>query len=245
MRLASFVVGLVLLLAPWPAGAQLGPGPGGRAPFSAQSPAQNEAGRFDYYSLVLSWSPSFCATQSGRGNGAQCNRRDGRHFAFVLHGLWPQHERGWPEHCPIRDSTFVPQPVVDRMLDIMPSQRLVVHQFRKHGTCSGLDAEAYFELSRKLFESIKVPQRFARPNQAFTVSPPEVIQAFVEANAGMRPDQLAVVCGGAGQRLREVRICFTRDRGLRSCGANESPRRLCSSDRLYVPPVREGEGGLR
>ena len=50
---AAVVLGLVTLATA--AYAQLGPGPGGRAPYSAQPPARNEAGVFDYYSLVLGY----------------------------------------------------------------------------------------------------------------------------------------------------------------------------------------------
>ena len=41
-----------------------------------------------------------------------------------------------------------------------------------------------------------------------------------------------------GDRLKEVRICFNKGGGLRACGRNEDQRRLCSAERMYVPPVR-------
>jgi ribonuclease T2 len=49
---------------------------------------------------------------------------------------------------------------------------------------------------------------------------------------------IAVQCGGSGNRLREVRICFSKSGTFRACGPNENQRRLCSADRMYVPPVR-------
>jgi ribonuclease T2 len=233
---------LLVLTGSGMANAQLGPGPGGRAPLAHQPPPKNEAGRFDYYALVLSWSPTFCETNQRGNNDPQCNPRSSRHYAFVLHGLWPQHDRGWPEYCPTRGSTFVPQPLIDRMLDIMPSSRLVIHQFRKHGTCSGLDADRYFALSRKLFETVKIPPRFDRPNQPFTVTPGEVTKAFLDANPALKAEQIVVDCGGRGGRLREVRVCFSKEGQFRDCGANENNRRLCSSNRITVPPVRAGAG---
>src|SRR6516165_2487386 len=64
---------------------------------SAQDQRQNTPGEFDYYVLSLSWSPSFCeeAEERGRNSQAQCG---GRPFSFVVHGLWPQYEHGFPEY---------------------------------------------------------------------------------------------------------------------------------------------------
>lgn len=222
--------------------AQLGPGPGGRAPYANQPPPRNEAGRFDYYAMVLSWSPTHCATNARGPSDQQCNPRSGRGYSFILHGLWPQHERGYPESCPTQERPFVPDRTIDRMLDIMPSRPLIIHEYKKHGTCSGLSPEAYYDLSRKLFGKVKIPPRYERPNQAFFVTPGEVVNDFVSVNPGLKPDMVAVVCGGQGGRLREIRVCYTREGEFRSCGQNENPRRLCGLPRMYVPPVRDSRG---
>src|SRR3979490_1711090 len=69
-------------------------------PASARDRRQDEPGQFDFYVLSLSWSPSFCEEASERGNEgrsqAQCG---GRPFSFVVHGLWPQYEHGFPDYC--------------------------------------------------------------------------------------------------------------------------------------------------
>src|SRR5579862_285274 len=88
-------------------------------------------GRFDYYVLSLSWSPQHCAS-ADRQDDAQCGIR---RYGFVLHGLWPQDERGYPESCA---TTMLSNSTVEKMLDIMPSPELVRHEWAKHGTCSGL-----------------------------------------------------------------------------------------------------------
>lgn len=199
-------------------------------------------GRFDYYALALSWSPTHCASVD-RPDSEQCDRRDGRRFAFVLHGLWPQFERGFPEFCPTADRPFVPERTIERMKDIMPARGLIIHQYRKHGVCSGMDPEGYFALSRKLYERIKIPQRFLSPDQNQVVETDNVVDEFVAANPGLKPDMLAVVCGGPGNRLREVRVCFTPNGDFRTCGSNETQRRLCAAPRVFVPPVRESRGG--
>jgi ribonuclease T2 len=61
---------------------------------------------------------------------------------------------------------------------------------------------------------------------------------MIAANPGLRPDMMAISCGGAGNRLKEVRICFTKSGQLRPCGRNENQQRMCSARQMYVPPVR-------
>ena len=195
------------------------------------------SGAFDYYSLVLSWSPTHCDSPEGQDDRAQCAPRHGRPYAFILHGLWPQHDRGYPENCPAK-TTWVPQPVIDRMLDIMPSKGLIIHEYRKHGTCSGLSPEGYYEISRRLFQSLTIPEQFRNPTTAQFLAPRDVVQAFVAANPKLEPDMLAVGCRGPGSRLREVRICFSKAGEPRSCGANEAQGKLCRGARVHVPPVR-------
>ena len=135
------------------------------------------------------------------------------------------------------------------MLDIMPSRSLIIHEYRKHGTCSGLSPEGFYGLSRRLFTSVKIPPRFVMPNDDFSVSPGEVVNAFVDANPELKPDMLGVACGGPGNRMREVRICFTREGTPTRCGRNEEQARLCRSPLMHVPPTRSGgapgQGGGR
>jgi ribonuclease T2 len=202
---------------------------------------RDRAGEFDYYVLALSWSPTYCAERRSNNYEPQCDARGGRPYAFVLHGLWPQHARGWPENCRGSDRGWVPGAVAERMLDIMPSKRLVFNQYRKHGTCSGLGVDGYFSLARRLYEKVNIPSRFVRvTDERMLVSPSELIDDFLAANPDMKPDMIAVQCGGSGNRLREVRICLDKSGSFRSCGPNENQRRLCSAERMYVPPVRTG-----
>ena len=100
-----------------------------------RSAPRGEPGKFDYYTLTLSWSPNFCATGK---NDPQC--QGNRPFAFVIHGLWPQYDKEWPQFC--QPHSVVPPQIVDSMLLIMPSPALVQHEWDKHGTCSGLSQQA-------------------------------------------------------------------------------------------------------
>lgn len=236
-------VGCATALALTAAAAMLAPALAQRSPglietFRQGGERRNVAGEFDYYALALSWSPTYCADAGDRGDSTQCNRRDGRRFAFVLHGLWPQYDKGWPESCRTARRPFVPEPLIASMLDIMPSRGLIIHEFRKHGVCSGLDAPGYFAASRRLFSSIKIPEAYRNPFERVISTPRDIVNDFARANPQLRRDSIAVVCEGRNGRLKEVRICFSKDGQPRACGENENPRRLCSAEQTYAPPVR-------
>ena len=126
----------------------------------AQDRRQNAPGEFDFYVLSLSWSPSFCEAASERGGGGrsqiQCG---GRPFSFVVHGLWPQYEHGFPDYCQ-RPSPRLDRNIVSSMLDLMPAPRLIFHEWDKHGVCSGLPARGYFETIRKARSAVKIPPEY-------------------------------------------------------------------------------------
>jgi ribonuclease T2 len=241
---AALVAAVMALPAAAQRGEPYGASPREQNPSIRDRRGADRPGQFDYYVLALSWSPSYCAGLDRDRYDPQCHSRDGKRFAFVLHGLWPQFERGWPQDCETPDRGFVPRPVATRMLDIMPTDKLVFHQYRKHGTCSGLGVDGYFALARRLYEKVRIPERFRNvTDQRLFVAPKDLMAEFMDANPGLEPDAMAVQCGGPGNRLREVRICFTRDGQFRTCGRNEDQGKLCSAASMYVPPVRSGAPG--
>ena len=141
--------------------------PASRGTASAQDRRQNTPGEFDYYVLSLSWSPSFCEEAQERGSGgrsqqAQCG---GRPFSFVVHGLWPQYEHGFPEYCQ-RPSPRLDRNIMTSMLDLMPAPGLIFNEWDKHGTCSGLGARAYFETIRKARAAVKIPEEYLQLSDA-------------------------------------------------------------------------------
>src|SRR5881227_2531752 len=200
----------------------------------AQDRRQNTPGEFDYYVLSLSWSPSFCEAaaergSSGRSQQAQCGERP---FSFVVHGLWPQYERGFPEYCQ-RPSPRLDRNIMSSMLDMMPAPGLIYNEWDKHGTCSGLGARAYFESVRKARAAVKIPEEFLQLSSAKTVAPGDVESAFVKINPGLSASGIAVTCNRT--RLSEVRICLSKDLQFRSC--DEIDQRACRRDQVTMPPL--------
>ena len=204
-----------------------------------QTQRQGQPGDFDYYALVMSWSPSYCGGEgAGRGD-PQC--APNRNYSFVLHGLWPQYTRGFPENCRTSFNPFVPRPVIDGVLDIMPSPKLAIHEYRKHGTCSGLDPKGYFDNARKLYNKVKVPEIYRRLDRPLVTNVGDITKAFLAANPGLKSEMMSVACGRPN-RMKEIRFCFSRDGDFKSCGSNENQGRLCRSPSIYMPPVRASAG---
>ncbi len=204
---------------------------------SSSNRRSNVAGEFDYYAMVLSWSPSYCLSVGNKRRDPQCDQR-GKRFSFVLHGVWPQHERGWPQNCRTRQRPFVENATIRSMLDIMPSKRLIIHEYKKHGTCSGFGPKGYFELSRRLYSKVKIPARYTDTRNALFVTPERLTADFIEANPGLKASHFAISCRRGNKRLREIRFCFARDGSFRDCGRNENRRKMCSERKLFLPPVR-------
>lgn len=190
---------------------------------------------FDFYVLSLSWSPSYCAAEGDGANPLQCE--SGRPYAFVVHGLWPQYERGYPEFCPTDEPGRVPKDLAEAYLDIAPSPALIGHQWRKHGSCTGLSQSDYLALLRAARERVAVPSEFSRLETPLRVTPDAVEQRFMETNPGLRSDGVAITCDR--HHLREVRICMTHALDFRACP--QVDRRSCRQDEVLMPPVRRAQ----
>ncbi|WOI57554.1 ribonuclease T2 [Palleronia sp. LCG004] len=177
--------------------------------------AQDRAGRFDYYVLSLSWSPTWCALTGRERGSPQCDEAAG--FGWVLHGLWPQYETGYPEYCervtrdPSRRETAA-------MADIMGDGGAAWHQWKKHGRCTGLPPETYFATSRAAFEAVRRPAALRDADRPLRLPARAVEEAFVAADSALFADGVTVTC--RADRIQEVRICLDRDLAPRRCGAD-------------------------
>ena len=197
---------------------------------TATPAAAERPGDFDFYVLSLSWSPSYCEAEGNDRAAAEC--AGGRPYAFVVHGLWPQYERGFPADCDSPD--WPSRRAVDAMTDVMPDPGLVRHEWRKHGTCSGLGPDAYFATLRAARAKVTIPDAFRRLSTYLTTTPAAIERAFLAANPAIKADGIAVTCDR--RRLREVRVCLTPSLDFRACG--EVDRRACDQPKVVLPPVR-------
>lgn len=197
-----------------------------RAPSTARSipPVPARRADFDFYLLSLTLEPAFC--EDGNQRIAQCRALDGESFArtpLVLHGLWPEAlEPGrYPRDCPGPRLDLQPQTRAD-LGRWMPGIRegLERHEWRTHGTCSGLDDDAYF---RAAIDATRLANEALgdaiRGNAGRSVDAATLRRAAERARPGFGA-QLVFICRSlrsedpAKRRrphLLEVRLCIDDD----------------------------------
>jgi ribonuclease T2 len=164
-------------------------------------------GRFDDYVLSLSWVPGFCAIH--RGRPAECARGLG----FALHGLWPQLNGGaYPTDC--QGVALTPEDM-RRYGGLYPTASLAPHEWRKHGTCSGLAPAAYFALASRDLRRVRIPAEDGRGAVLKADDADAVKSAFMAANPGLPSQAIATVARGGV--LIEIDICLTKTGAFRPC----------------------------
>ncbi len=186
---------------------------------------------FDYYVMTLSWSPGFCDLGGDEKSPQQCAAGAGN--GFVVHGLWPDNRRGPdPEDCGYGGPSSAE---LANTRDLYPTTGLAAYEYRKHGTCTGLSARDYFAAVRYARDQLVIPPMLQAPRERQRHSPRVIQQAFIDANANLKPTNMAVTC--VRGEFVDVRFCLTRDlRAFATCPNVTS--RTCRSDSISIAPVR-------
>ncbi len=190
--------------------------PAGPADTTSHVNALNAASAsgFDFYLLNLSWSPEFC---HGHPSAIECAARS----AFVLHGLWPENTNGsYPENCSNAPGPADPS----QFKDIYPDPGLLQHEWRAHGTCSGLSADAFFQTARSAVRSVTIPSTLNTLTSQLSLPPDQIVDLFTTANPAIPRSSFVVSCGN--NYLTAIEVCLDKGlhpvpcTGIRSCRAN-------------------------
>jgi len=168
---------------------------------------------FDYFILALSWSPDYCAT-SGGNDAQQCSL--GKKLGFVLHGLWPQNNQGYPVNC---TTEKMPQSVKNQFVGLYPNDALFDHEWEKHGTCTGLTPTHFLTLSRQVMNSLVIPAAYRSPETPFRTTTQQLRNEFTQANPSINPAAFETNCSGSGRYFKELYVCFSRTGSPIACGA--------------------------
>lgn len=187
--------------------------------------------QFSYYLLVLSYAPDFCDQPQGNRDPRECGA--GRHIAFVVHGLWPEAETlPAPENC--GPASPVSQAIIQVMLNYIPTDSLIQHEWAAHGTCSGLSAVDYFATVRKARDSVMLPADLKQPSQKLQLSPARIESDVAAANPSSPRTAFRTSCYH-DRELEEIRVCFNKDLSPRACGPSAGE---CTAGNVTLLPVR-------
>ncbi len=178
--------------------------------------------------LAISWEPAFCETAPDR---SECTSQTADRFDatnFALHGLWPTRmefckvsgalrildaEGQWNE-LPAPNLTAETRAALD---EAMPGSQSYLdrHEWLRHGTCYGTNAEEYFTDSLAMLDTINgsaVRDLFAR-NIGRQLTMEEIRASFDEAFGTGTGERVRVACvrDGARQIISELTIGLTGD----------------------------------
>lgn len=168
------------------------------------------------YTLAISWAPQYCRGK-GRDSDARFECGSGNRFGFTLHGLWPDGEGAlWPQYCAAAD--ILPPATIRKNLCATPSAQLLQHEWAKHGTCTGLTADAYFDTATQLFAGLRYPDMAALSRKALTAG--QLAAALARANRGISAAAMRITANRQGW-LEEVWLCLDTRRQFARCPAHQ------------------------
>jgi ribonuclease I len=216
------------------------PAPAATAPAPAGATCHTP-GAQDAYVLSLSWQAAFCEIHGRAARKPEClheSTTSPEATRFTLHGLWPNRRSCGADYgfCPDgrayearrceAPAVTLSEPVQRHLAAVMPNARdenrsrggkrcLQDHEWAKHGTCTGLSPDAYFDLAARLVDEID-----ATP----------FVRAFIAGHVGQEVTRAALAVAfeesfGAGTARRMEPVCDRHD------------PRLLTEIRLALPPI--------
>jgi ribonuclease T2 len=120
------------------------------------------------------------------------------------------------------------------MVDIMGSSGLAWHQWKKHGSCSGLSAAEYFAKSREAYSTIAQPKVLNSHDKLVRIPPSVIEDAFVQSNPFLERDMITITCKQG--YIQEARVCLSKSLEPVPCGIDVIKN--CKMTNALFPPSR-------
>jgi ribonuclease T2 len=185
---------------------------------------------FDFYVMSLSWSPEFCQSHPRE---QQCTRQ----YGVVLHGVWPQYQSGYPQSCS-RES--MPGKLVHEFAGLYPNDGLAFHEWKRHGTCSGLSPQDYLQFSQQVKQNFIEPNELKSLTKPLRVTSEQLSQKIIAANPKLNNQSLSYTCTGRGRFLQEIHVCLDKTGNALACSdeIQRKSRRSCGQADFLIRNVR-------
>jgi ribonuclease T2 len=119
----------------------------------------------------------------------------------------------------------------------MPTRAVVEREWKIHGTCTGQSPEQFFALMRQAYDSVNVPQLLmdggnSGGNSVQTIH--QIVKAFTIRDRGLFAQAIVLTCSESPARLREVRICLSKNLASNYC-TGETIGASCRTLNLQIP----------
>ena len=119
-------------------------------------------------------------------------------------------------------------------MSLFVTEKLLKHEWAKHGTCSGVEASEYLDKTDTALGVVQIPQAFEPFNVPGPLAARDIEALFRESNPSMGRHGMAVIC--KGKVLSEVRVCLSKE--LRFTGCPQSIKTQCRTGELRIPAQR-------
>ncbi|MBW8639835.1 hypothetical protein K1W69_21755 [Hoeflea sp. WL0058] len=203
--------------------------------------------------FTLNWAPAFCKTDP-ENEGCSSGRLARLGDQLIIHGLWPQpYENDYCEvpekeklaaehgHLDQLPPVDIAQPMFDRLLPHYSRKENLAYEWLKHGSCSGVGQDEYFEDIEDLFGQVSGVLEPLFRDAAGGMLKVETIQEKLDATLGHRAgSRFKLVCGKAhgisGDVIVEAELSLPRVEDLRRDGALKPLKDLLT----HAPRIEAG-----
>lgn len=200
--------------------------------FVVDNPTSKVISEHDYL-FVLSWSPTYCLENDPNGKQFQCTKN--KKYRFIVHGLWPQIAKGQKNsYCKQVDPKLEGQ-IVEKYFDLMPSSKLMQHQWIKHASCGDFTQKSYFKKIAELYNMFNVTALFSHIKTREAFSFKQLQQEITSKIPVLKRNNFVIKC--QKNLLQEIRICLNNDFSLRGCQQSEFKAGRCDLNRNVIIPL--------
>ena len=170
---------------------------------------------YDSFVLALSWQPGFCEHYPFSGVKPECNALENGSIVLnhlTIHGLWPNRQECGTNYGNCADTPLdLAEDTIIRLAPWMPnfyfSTVFGEYEWKKHGTCQGLEDDAYFLLAKGLAQQVDSSEigAYLRAHIGSNIRPAE-FKAEITASMGEDMARHVQLVCTRGKYLEEIRL---------------------------------------
>ena len=119
------------------------------------------------------------------------------------------------------------------MLPLTPGRSLIEHEWDRHGKCSGLSVQDYFDTQARWFRRFVAPHRLEQATVPFKLTPQRIKHLLRSSNPQLPLGSITVLC--QGKNLSEIRLCYGKDGHAVRCSTDVAQQQ-CTRSKVNIVP---------